>query len=460
MIKQFSPIEVCPKVSEEKWQKKYPLVDREYVWIYPLIRGEKFDPSSLFQNAIVPLSSLDTAVYIHVPVCLFHCPMCAFYHEIIKDREEISWYADAIIKEVELYSRASVSNSLNLKTIYFGGGTATLLEPEGIGRIIKRICELISHDNFPEITIEGHPLTVDLDYLKVLYVQGVNRVSFGIQSFNADTLKLLGLKQTPKQNYKVLQDALHVGFDTVSMDLMYRMPNQTVKDVDYQLSQAFNTGVTSISAYSLEPSPQQSNLYKIQASEKVDKEMFYLIHDRMSAKNWIHVAQPDYAAPEHVHQELLISWAAPQGQNLSLGAGAWSVFNGATYCNVHNLTEYRRVISENKLPILIGQRMTLEDAISRYPVLGTRSFKIPGIPFQRIFGVNLLNYYSKEIELLTSQGLIESNGKDILVTYKGKYYIDNISKEFYSLENRFHLQPWGGTIAGAVTSEYFCPVTN
>lgn len=450
--------EVTPLVSEAEWRAQYPCVDREYIWIYPLVRREFFDPLQVLGDAKTPLLSLDTVVYIHVPACFFHCPMCPFYKEMIHDREDLLGYADAVIRELELYADAPITKTLNLRAIYFGGGTATTLYPKDIGHIISRVLALIPSRGNVEITVEGHPNVVDYDYLSALVDQGVNRVSFGIQSFQEKTLKILGLHQTPERNRKSLRDAIKLGFNTVSMDLLYRVPNQTIRDVETQLDEAFGLGVNSLSAYSLELSVSQWKLRDLQSDETTDREMFYRINEKLISRGWHHTAQPDYAAPGHINQEIITTWQAPQGQWFSLGAGAWSTFNGAVYCSVHDIAEYQRVVGEGYLPVLTGQTFGLDDAMSRYAVLGTRCFDIPNEPFRTAFGNNLVDVFGSEIRQLEEHGLISINDGDITVTHKGKYYVDNISKTFYSIANECRIQPWGAKMKGVVAPRYKSPV--
>lgn len=444
-----------PLVSEEEWHNMYPNVDREYVWTYPLIHGSQpFDPRDIFRDAKVPIASYDTVVYIHVPACLFRCPMCPFYVEIVKSRDDLLGYADAIIKELKMYAKANVLKKLNLKTIYFGGGTASLLYPEDIGRIIKNVKELIPHKNEVEITVEAHPKTIDYNYMSALTAYGVNRVSFGIQSFREDTLKTLGLRQTPELNKKALQDAIKLGFKTVSADMLYRTPGQTLEDLKQQIDEFLSYGITSLSAYSLELSVREGSLRSLQPDDNVDREMFYLINDKMNEIGWNHTAQPDYSHPDHIHQETVVTWKAPQGQTIGLGAGSCSAFNGVSYYNVHDINEYLKVVSEGCLPVLTGQTYTIEDAMSRYLVLGARSFDMQGKPFRDTFGVELTEVFGPEIRLLEEQGLLRRNGTGVEVTRKGKYYVDNISKTFYTVANRCHLQPWGEKMKGAVATSY------
>jgi len=452
--KYVSNTEINPIVSLSEWHNQYPLVDREYVWIYPLLRNESFTPQTIFAESSIPLLSLDTGLYVHVPACLFRCPMCPFYLEIIKGREDLKGYADAIISEMEMYATSNIASKLNLRTIYFGGGTATLLYPEDVGRIVQCAKSLFPSKSGVEATVEGHPRLVNYEYLSALHDQGVNRVSFGIQSFDEAALTVLGLCQTPRSNRETLRNALKIGFETVAMDLLYRLPNQSVKAVEVQLTEALDLGVTSLSAYSLELSVRQLELRQQQPDDETDREMFYMIHDKLTGIGWHHTAQPDYAASGHVHQELTISWHAPQGQNLSLGAGAWGAFNNVIYCNVHNIKEYISQVNQGYIPVLAGQEYTLDDAISRYPVLGVRCFDVPLQPFKEFFGIDLLEVFYAEIGKLQEQGLVTVSDEGLTVTRKGKYYIDNISKTFYSIGNRCRLQPWGARTQGAIAKTY------
>ena len=265
-----------PLVDESEWLKKYPDVDREYVWSYPLIHENNiFSPQSIFEISDIPMASYDTVVYVHVPACLFRCPMCPFYVELINNRTELDGYGDTIIKELMMYEKSPIISKLQVKSIYFGGGTASLLPAKDIGKIISKIRKVFSIKEEIEITVEGHPAVVDYNYLSEIRQYGVNRVSFGIQSFNDATLKSLGLRQTKEANISAIQNSKKVGFYTVATDMLYRTPNQTIDDLENQLKTFYNFGVNSISAYSLELSVRQGSLSKDQPNEEIDKEMFY-----------------------------------------------------------------------------------------------------------------------------------------------------------------------------------------
>jgi oxygen-independent coproporphyrinogen-3 oxidase len=128
--------DVCKITDNRLWRKDFPSVDQEYVWIYPLIRDNAFDTEHIFKGVKQSISN-EISLYIHVPVCLFHCPMCRFYIEIIKNRSDIEGYENYILKELSFYERCNYIGDYQLKSIYFGGGTASLLSPDAIFKIVK-----------------------------------------------------------------------------------------------------------------------------------------------------------------------------------------------------------------------------------------------------------------------------------------------------------------------------------
>ncbi len=446
--------ELSPLVSHSEWTKEYPDVDREYIWIYPMMRNEAQELERHLSPTSLPRVSRDVAIYVHVGACLFHCPMCPFFHEIIESREKLAGYADAIIQEFLFYENAGLFADLNLRAIYIGGGTGSLLSPDEIGQIIRQVRSSIKSKKEPDISIECHPITVNSDYLRQVLDVGVNRVSFGIQSFDERFLQSLNLKQQPEQSTEILSQAVSLNFNTVAMDLLYRLPGQTISDLRNDLQTTLDLGVSSLSAYSLELSVQQFPTKDQQPSDEVDRQMFYAINDKLSEEGWEHVAQPDYVKHGHQNQEIDVTWAAPQGQWLGLGAGAWSTFNCRLHCNVHDLTSYMRLIREGKMPILRSQPFDLSDAMSRYMVLGARCFNLPGKPFAEAFGVSMFDIFAQEVEMLSDLGLVAIEGDNLRVTKKGKYYVDNISKHFFSASNRCRLQPWGAAAHGAVAESY------
>lgn len=428
-------------VTEREWHHLYPEVDQEYVWEYPLFRGESEAEKSLFEFQNTPILN-DLGLYIHVPFCLYRCPMCGFYMEIVKDRSFSKQYTDALIKEFMNYKTHFDFSTKKLKAIYFGGGTASLLEVEDVGRIVTIIKDTITNNETVEITVENHPNFVTKKYLEGLKKNGVNRVSFGIQSFNNADLHILKLKQREEQNLKILQTALDIGFDTVAADLIYSIPNQTIEGFLSNVNMLISMGISTISLYSMGLSERQEELHNLMPDQEVEHQMFNESMQLLLENGYVQVAQPDFCLPNHINHDTEITWKAPQGEQIALGAGAWSYYNNFLYCNTHNSKKYMENVFEKGYSIQHIQKATLDDQMSRYMVLGSRCFDIPDEPFNNYFGVSIFDIFGQEIRLLESQGLIERTQTGISVTKNGKYYVDNISKTFYSPSNRCRLQPY------------------
>ncbi|WP_353852961.1 coproporphyrinogen-III oxidase family protein [Dehalobacter restrictus] len=428
-------------VRESEWHNLFPKVDQEYVWEYPMFRGNSLDTNSFFAEKNRAISN-NIGIYIHVPFCKYRCPMCSFYMETVSTTDFSSPYTDYIISEFNGYSEKFELSKRNLTAIYFGGGTASLLSACDVQRIVEQILQAFPNHEQLEITMENHPNFVSFEYLENLKSIGVNRVSFGIQSFVAEHLKTLGLLQTPEINRKILQQSMEIGFDTVSVDLIYRIPGQTKEQFFSELKEVVDFGVSSVSLYSMTLSERQEELYQKLPSTDTDKSMFYDSMDFLKSRGFLHIAQPDFCLPNHINQDGLISWKAPQGEQISLGAGAWSFFNGHIYCNTHNSGKYMKDVNANGFSFQQMQKATIDDLMSRYMVLGVRCLKIADEPFRDYFGISIFDVFGQEIRLLKEQGLLEQIGDSLIVSRIGKYYIDNISKTFYSPANRCRLQPY------------------
>jgi oxygen-independent coproporphyrinogen-3 oxidase len=428
------------------WRKDFPAVDQEYVWIYPLVRDDKFNVQSLFSDPRGIVSD-EASLYIHIPVCLFHCPMCRFYIELIHDRSEIEGYENYIIKELAFYKNSPAIQNMHLKSIYFGGGTASLLKPEALKKIIDSCLDVFERHEEVQITLESHPNVVDIAYLESVCEYGVNRISFGTQSFDDDDLRMLSLRQKAESNKKILKDARKAGVDTVAIDLIYRIPGQKDDTFYANIQCAVDLGVSSFSLYSLELQEQQKNIKGQQQTMDEDKRLFFESRDILLRNGFEHLAQPDFNMPGHTNQDVKVSWVAPQGQAIGLGAGAWSYFNDAVYCSNHNIKMYEEALDKGEFPILAGQHMNIEDEMSRYMVLGARGLRIPKLPFEEHFGISLEDVFFRELHFLEDKGLIRMTDKEVVLTDDGQYHVDNISKEFYSFANRCRLQPFSCGIA-------------
>jgi oxygen-independent coproporphyrinogen-3 oxidase len=442
----ISTQDVCKLTTNNRWRSDFPAIEREYVWIYPVVRDNIFDTQFLFSSVRKEISN-EISIYIHVPVCLYHCPMCEFYTEPIHDRSEIEGYENYVIRELSFYKDSPAIKNNHLKSICFGGGTPSLLKPEAVKKIIDSCLKVFELHEGVQITLESHPNDVNYDYLSAICQYGVNRISFGIQSFNDDDLRILELRQKSDSNKAILGDAYKVGFETVAVDLIYRIPGQKDETFLSNIHEAIDLGSASISLYSLDLQESQKNLFSQQQSMEEGRRLFFESRDFLLKKGFEHFAQPDFYMPRHINQDMKVSLLAPQGQAIGIGAGAWSYFNNAVYCSIHNLDKYKKELDRGLFPVFVGQCLNIDDEMSRYMVLGARVLRIPTEPFFLYFGVALEDVFYRELRFLAEKELIKCSAKEIELTDKGLYYIDNVSKEFFSFANRCRLQPFSWGIA-------------
>ena len=188
----------------------------------------------------------DCSIYVHWPFCRFKCPYCDF-NSHVRDSVDQERFLNAYLKELHTYHH--ILQSKRIKSIFFGGGTPSLAPPKTIGSIIEAICKY-PHDDDIEITLEANPTSVESKKFEEYAAAGINRISIGIQSFNTRNLKFLGRQHDVNEAKEAISIAAKI-FDRYTFDLMYAMPNQTIKEWQQELTEALRFVRGHISLYQL-----------------------------------------------------------------------------------------------------------------------------------------------------------------------------------------------------------------
>jgi oxygen-independent coproporphyrinogen-3 oxidase len=209
------------------WFQPFPAVDREYIWTYP-VALRAMTGAALCEPPVDLPTSDRLSIYVHVPYCQTVCPFCAFMHVVAS--VDLGRYAACVARETEWYAQHPAVSGAFVSDVYFGGGTASLLHPDHISRILAAIRGGFQTHPDVEVTVECHPDTIDVAYMDALLALGVTRLSMGVQSFQQRFLQAIGRKQDAAKSAIMLSEALHNRFRTVSIDLMYRLPGQTEAD--------------------------------------------------------------------------------------------------------------------------------------------------------------------------------------------------------------------------------------
>lgn len=286
-----------------------------------------------------------SAMYIHIPFCLNKCNYCDFLSFKSTD-EEREKYVDAIICEINMYPK------FPLETVYFGGGTPSLLTPEQISRILNNL----NIKSSAEITLEVNPKTVTLEKLKLFKKAGINRISIGIQSFNDETLKLLGRLHSSTEGEEAFHLARKAGFENISLDLMFSLPNQTLDDLKSDLTHLFSLKPEHFSIYSLiwEDGTDffaklEAEIYK-ETDNDLEASMYELIIDEAKKNGYIHYEISNFCLPEKRAIHNTKYWK--NEEYLGIGIGASGYYQDIRYKNILKIPEYYARISNNIKPIL------------------------------------------------------------------------------------------------------------
>ena len=192
------------------------------------------------------------AVYIHIPFCTHICHYCDFNKVFLKG-QPVDRYIDALILEIEKYIEQFVEP---IETIFLGGGTPTALTTKQLDHLLTAVQKLLPIHKEVEFTIEANPGDLPIEKLSALKELGVNRLSLGLQTFNNQLLERIGRSHRVKDVYETVEAAKRIGFDNISIDLMYGLPGQKIKDVEDSLKETFSLDIQHCSAYSLIVEPK------------------------------------------------------------------------------------------------------------------------------------------------------------------------------------------------------------
>lgn len=356
------------------------------------------------------------AVYIHVPFCVRKCAYCDFA-SFSGCESQFDAYFGELNDEIESW-RETLS-AREITSIFFGGGTPSLPPAEHICRILEHVRNIAHFADDIEITIEANPGTLTPEKLRAYRASGVNRISIGVQSFDAELLKNLGRIHTPQQAADAVHMAREAGFENISIDLMYALPGQSLKQWKDTLEAALALPIRHISAYSLiveEGTPMFARVERGEAvipDDEVVNEMQRYAIERFAQAGMLRYEISNFAQPGRESRHNITYWLG--GDYLGLGSAAHSLVNGARFCNPPALEDY-----------LAGQRMldktpcTREDCMEETLMLATRMVR--GLDLEkwaRDFGQRLEEVRAKEIQKLTGHGLVEIEGGFLRLTTKG-----------------------------------------
>ena len=366
-------------------------------------------------------------IYVHIPFCAKKCNYCDFY-SLASGEDENKNYIEALKMEIKEVSK-KVSTDYEVYTIYFGGGTPSIIKADYIKEILDVIrthFQLYKDDFYPEITIECNPKTVDMEKLKVYKDAGINRISLGLQSTDNDELKLLGRIHTYEDFLESYEMVRKSSFKNVNIDLMSAIPNQKIKTYEKSLNEIIKLNPEHISSYSLiieEGTPffkkysEDASNFKDLPSEDEDREMYVLTSEKLGKAGYERYEISNYAKKGFYSRHNTSYW--DRVPYLGFGVGASSFFEDERYKNMANLKEYIEKAGKEDIREEIT-KLSLNDAMSEFMFLGLR--KIVGISkseFKSNFTFYVEEIFGENIKKYINNKLLIDNGEFLRLSDRG-----------------------------------------
>lgn len=376
------------------------------------------------------------SAYIHIPFCHHICHYCDF-NKVFMKGQPVDDYLDALAKEMELTVQ---SDRDMLDTIFVGGGTPTALDERQLGKLVQSVQNQLNFNRETEYTFEANPGDLSKEKLAILIDAGVNRLSFGVQTFNDELLKKIGRSHRAKDVFESIENAKAAGFENISIDLIYSLPGQTKDDFIESIQTAFSLGLVHYSGYSLiiEPKTVFYNLMQkgklAIPGEDAEAEMYETLMDQMQ-KHGLHQYEiSNFAVPGYESRHNLTYWN--NEEYYGFGAGAHSYVKGMRQSNYGPLKKYMEPISRGELPIMDAHKTTLEEQMEEEMFLGLRKTKGVSVRrFEEKFSRNPLQIFSEQLDDWTKKGLLKTDNDNISLTRQGRLLGNEVFQSFIGVSN-------------------------
>jgi oxygen-independent coproporphyrinogen-3 oxidase len=371
-------------------------------------------------------------VYLHIPFCKSRCSYCDFATDVYRSNDAVERYVSAITTEIRGLKPTNGKTQNAIDSNYFGGGTPSLLRPDQVERILFVINEVFAVDPNSEITMEMNPATVTPESLSAYKVLGVNRASFGVQTFNDRSLKLLARGHNANDarvTYELLRAA---GFENVSFDLIAGLPDQTLDDWERNLDEAIRMEPEHLSLYLLEIHEGTPLAEQVRSGrqptpdEDLAAKMYELMQERLAAAGYEQYEISNFAKPGFESRHNTKYWRLDPVYGFGVSAHSFDGFQ--RYANERDTAEYVRRIEDTGDAEIMRETI---NAASEFIFLGLRMNDGIGLKeYEARFSENLVAVYESIISELSDLGLVENTGERIRLTRKGMLFSNEVFARF------------------------------
>ena len=367
------------------------------------------------------------SLYVHIPFCHTRCHYCDFntYAGMLPLREP---YVRALLTEIGMagaLTKLPGGKPRRSRTIFFGGGTPSLLSVSQVNRILDACYNNFAVDEDAEITLEANPGTLSREQLVGLRAAGVNRLSMGAQSFDAELLKTLGRIHSPKDITQAVRDAQAAGFTSINVDFMFGLPGQTMHHWRETIERALDLHIEHLSLYSL-IIEEGTSFYTwthegriTPGDEDLCADMYEYADERLHAAGYVNYEISNWSLPGFQSRHNLTYW-----HNLpyiGMGAGAYSSFGGRRFSNVREPAEYIRMLKAQQWPEVESETVDKAQAMSETAFLALRTAQGLHLPtFEQRFALPFAQFAGDRLHMVEEAGLLERETEWLRLSKRGR----------------------------------------
>ena len=373
-----------------------------------------------------------SGIYIHIPFCKQACHYCDFHFSTsMKKKDDMVL---ALAKEIVM--RKNEFKNEIVETIYFGGGTPSVLSNEEINFLIAEVYKNYKVTENPEITLEANPDDLSSERISELSKSPINRLSIGIQSFYEEDLKIMNRAHNSAEAKKCLEEAIKY-FDNISLDLIYGIPGMSDEMWRQNIQTALDFGIPHISSYALTVEPKTALSKLIQTGKIAEPQdeaasnHFMILVEMLQKNGFIHYELSNFGKENYFSKNNSAYWLGKK--YIGIGPSAHSYDGEKRGWNIANNSLYIKAIQNNELPIET-EILTISDRYNEYIMTGLRT--IWGVSLERIeneFGQGYLNYLNEQAQKFLNDDLLLIENNILKPTPKGKFLTDGIASDLFYL---------------------------
>ena len=372
-------------------------------------------------------------IYLHIPFCKQACNYCDFHFSTSLKMK--ASFVDALLTEIEL--RKSVFDQQTINSIYFGGGTPSLLSEEDLTRIFETLFTSFRVSPLAEITLEANPDDLSPEKIKVLKNTPINRLSIGVQSFRDEDLRFMKRAHNAKEALSSIKSCKQAGFTNLTIDLIYGTPGMDTSAWLENLNIAFDLDIPHISSYALTVEPNTELHHQIlhQKVSNVDENQsaaqFEILTSQMKRNGYEQYEISNFCKPGAYSKHNSSYWK--KDMYLGLGPSAHSFYDNKRLWNVSNNTKYVKSLAQNLLP-LQEEVLSLEDRYNEYVMTSLRTkWGCSIAEIENNFSSELAAYFRNEIELYVSTENVLVKKEVYYLSEKGKLLADKIASDLFKV---------------------------